>query len=567
MPNTLSSAMSSTCKVPEPIGSLMDDDILEDLQLDLGPRLGADGSPRTSNPSKLSLQFSDKSLCRGVGVTKVLRRFGKLFNGSAGTVEDYQLGQEVHKVSAFITHNWSLNRWKKCMALCCYFHIVPAFVVSVVVQLFFFVLVLADKLPLMRADYRDVDGIDLAHSREFHVGCWCMVGGWLAFWLTLFLWADVAAMFGRSGPIVFVDKVCIDQVSIDRKAQGILAIPAWLACSDTLVAVFSDELLVKLWTCFELCTFVILGKTDKIRVEPALLSYASFFVSIYLVVIVIWNQLQTLGDSTNKELELALGLEFTVTVAILGYSGLFLLIFAVLAHWGRVCHRIHKQVHELDIRTANCFDEADRALVVQALQSLGDRHIFHRKDSEDQQLDELAIAELTVAIRSQLENAIVRSLGLNRLPLKYLVASLLPLLGDMLDYFAADVRHQQLVASQREPETIADTLRQVATSFLFRFSQPLLAISLFCLGALVPVILLPNCPHKWTRRLHLTGLVLSLFLWFLAIFAYALVGYIRLQEVVSDLNWVLLAAADVIAVGWLYFLYGPVQLKRVRSGS
>ncbi|CAE8666044.1 unnamed protein product [Polarella glacialis] len=312
------------------------------------------------------------------------------------------------------------------MALCCYFHIVPAFVVSLVVQLFFFVLVLADKLPLIRADYRDVDGIDLAQSREYHVGCWCMVGGWSAFWLTLFLWADVAAMFGRSGPIVFVDKVCIDQVSIDWKAQGILAIPAWLACSDTLVAVFSDELLVTLWTCFELCTFVILGKADKIRVEPALLSYASFFVSMYVLVLVIWNQLQTLGDSSNKELESALGLEFTVTVAVLGYSGLFLLTFAVMAHWGRVCHRIRKQVHELDIRTAACFDEADRALVFRALQSLGDRHTFHRTDSEDQQLDELAIAELTVKIRSQLENAFVVSLGFNRLPVKYLVASLLP---------------------------------------------------------------------------------------------------------------------------------------------
>ncbi|CAE8581572.1 unnamed protein product [Polarella glacialis] len=560
MPSALSSAMSSTGMVLEPIGSLMDDDILDDLQLDLGPRLGTDRSSRTSNPSKLSLQFSDKSLCRGVGVTKVLRRFGKLFNHSLGTEEDYQLGQEVHEVSAFITHNWSLKRWKKCMALCCYFHIVPACIVSLVVQLFLFVLVLADKLPLIRADYVDVDGIDISETaREYHVGCWCMVGGWSAFWLTLFLWADVAAMFGRSGPTVFVDKVCIDQVNIDRKKQGILAIPAWLACSDTLVAVFSDELLVKLWTCFELCTFVALGRTDKIRVEPALLSYASFFVSMFLLILLIWNQLLLMGDDTNRVLQSALGLELCVTVAVLGYSGLLLLIFAVLAHWGRVCHRIRKQVHELDIRTAACFDEADRALVLQALQSLGDRHIFHRTDSEDKHVDELTMAELTVKMRSQLENAFVRSVGFNRLPIKYLVASLMPLLGDMLDYLGADVRMQQLRAHEREPGTIAGTLQQVAASFLFRVSPLLLASSLFCLGAFVPVMLLPKCAHNWTRRLHLIGLSLSLVCWFAAIMAYPLVGYIRAQEVVSDLNWFLLAAADVIAVGWLCYLYGPVR--------
>ncbi|CAE8588015.1 unnamed protein product [Polarella glacialis] len=152
--------MPSTGMVPEPIGSLMDDTILDDLQLDLAPRLGTDRSPKTSSASKLSLEFSDKSLCRGVVVTKVLRRFGKLLSHSVGTEEDYQLGQEVHEVSAFITHNWSLNRWKKYMALCCYFHIVPAFLVSLVVHLFLFFLVLADN-----------NGVDRTMSE---------VGAWLA---------------------------------------------------------------------------------------------------------------------------------------------------------------------------------------------------------------------------------------------------------------------------------------------------------------------------------------------------------------------------------------------------
>ncbi|CAE8593798.1 unnamed protein product [Polarella glacialis] len=545
--------MSSTGMVPEPIGALMDDNILDDLQLDLAPRLGTDRSPKTSNASKLSLKFSDKSLRRGVVVTKVLRRFGKLFTHSVGTEEDYQLGQEVHEVSAFITHNWSLNRWKKYMALCCYFHIVPAFVVSLIVHLLLFVLVLGDKLPLFPAYYGD---------RPYYVGCWCMVGGWSAFWLTLFLWADVAAAFGRSGPIIFLDKVCIDQVNIDRKVQGILAIPAWLACSDTLVAIFSDELLVKLWTCFELCTFVALGRTDKIRVEPALLPSASFSVSMFVMLFIIWSQLLDTGDSSENEFQSALGREFTMTVDILGFSGMCLLIFAVLAHWGRVCHRIRKQVHEVDIRTAACQEEADRAVVLRALQSLNDRHIFDRTVSEDPQLDELAMAELTVKMRSQLENAFVRSLGFNRLPFKYLVASIMPLLGDMLDYLAADLRMQQLMTHEREPPSIADTLRQVAASFVFRVSPLLLGTSFFCLGAFVPVIVLPSCPHNWTRCLHLIGFVLTFLCWFAGESSYLLVASMREQEVVPDWHYVLLAAADVIAVVWLCFLYRPVRRSK-----
>ncbi|CAE8598441.1 unnamed protein product [Polarella glacialis] len=542
--------MTSTGMVPEPIDSLMDDNILDDLQLDLGPRFGTDRSVETSSPSKLSLQFSDKSLRRGVDVTKVLRRFGKLFNHSVGTEEDYQLGQEVHEVSAFITHNWSLNRWKKYMALCCYFHIVPAFVISLVVHLLLFVLVLADKLPLSPAYYG---------SRPYYVGCWCMVGGWSAFWLTLFLWADVAATFGRSGPIIFVDKVCIDQVNIDRKVQGILAIPAWLACSGTLVAIFSDETLVKLWTCFELCTFVALGRTDKIRVEPALLPWGSFLVSMCILFYGIWGQLLAMGDSSEKGLQSALGREFTTTVDILGRLGLSLLCFEVMAYWGRKCHRIQKQVQEVDIRTAACQEEADRAVVLRALQSLSDRHIFHRTVSEDQQLDEPAVAELTVKMRSQLENAFIRSLGFNRLPFKYLVASVMPLLGDMLDYLAADVRMQQLTAHEREPPSIADTLRQVAASFAFLVSPLLICISFFCLGAFVPVILLPSCPHNWTLCLHLIGFVLSLLCWFAGKLSYTLVASMREQEVVPDWHYVLLAVADVIAVVWLCFLYRPVR--------
>ncbi|CAE8613134.1 unnamed protein product, partial [Polarella glacialis] len=377
-----------TGMVAEPIGSLMDDSLLDDLQLDLATRL-------------------------------------------VGTEEDYQLGQEVHEISAFITHNWSLN----------------------------------NKLPLSPAYYG---------GRLYYVGCWCMVGGWSVFWLTLFLWADVAAAFGRSGPIIFVDKVCIDQVNSDRKVQGILAIPAWLACSGTLVAILSDELLVRLWTCFELCTCVALGRTDKIRVEPALLPSASFFVSMFLI----------------------------MTVDILGFLGMCLLIFAVLAHWGRVCHRIRKQVHEVDIRTAACQDEGDRAVVLRALQSLSNRHIFHRTVSEDHELDELAMAELTVKMRSQLENAFVTSLGFNRLPFKYLVASIMPLLGGMLDNLAGELRMQQLMAHERESPSIADSLRQSSN---------------------------------------------------------ALVEYMRRQEVVPYWQYVLLAAADVIAVVWLCFLYRPVR--------
>ncbi|CAE8591108.1 unnamed protein product [Polarella glacialis] len=542
--------MSSTGMVAEPIGSLMDDSLLDDLQLDLATRLGSDMSPKTSNASKLSLKFSDKSLRRGVAVTKVLRRFGKLFSHSVGTQEDHQLGQEVNEVSAFITHNWSLNRWKKYMALSCYFHIVPAFVVSLVVHILLFVLVLADKLPLSPAYYG---------GRLYYVGCWCMVGGWSAFWLTLFLWADVAAAFGRSGPIIFVDKVCIDQVNSDRKVQGILAIPAWLACSGTLVAILSDELLVRLWTCFELCTFVALGRTDKIRVEPALLPSASFFVSMFVSLLVIWGQLLAMGDSSDKELQSALGRELIMTVDILGFLGMCLLIFAVLAHWGRVCHRIRKQVHEVDIRTAACQDEGDRAVVLRALQSLSNRHIFHRTVSEDHELDELAMAELTVKMRSQLENAFVTSLGFNRLPFKYLVASIMPLLGGMLDNLAGELRMQQLMAHERESPSIADSLRQVAASFAFLVSPLLMGISFFCLGAFVPVILLPRCLHTRTLCLYFIGFVLSFLCWFAAQSSNALVEYMRRQEVVPYWQYVLLAAADVIAVVWLCFLYRPVR--------
>ncbi|CAE8592964.1 unnamed protein product [Polarella glacialis] len=554
---------------PEPIGSMMDNNILEDLQLDSVPRLGTDQSrlnskssnasiasfasklqtdhvpglterfstrsPLTSKErsieSKLSLEFSDKSLRRGVVATKVLRRFGKLFNKSVGTAEDYQLGQEVREVSAFITHNWSLSRWKKHMALCSYFHIVPAFVVSLIVHLLLFGLVVADKLPLSPAYY----------------GCWCMVGGWSTFWLTLFLWADVAAMFGRGGPIVFVDKVCIDQVDMDRKVQGILAIPAWLACSGTLVAIFSEELLVKLWTCFELCTFVALGRTDKIRVEPALLSSASFFVSIIILCFTSW--------SSVTELTSALGPEFTMAVDILSFLGLGVLTFATLTYWGRVCYRIRKQVDELDIRTAACQEEADRAVVLRALESLSNRHISDSTVSEDQQLDELAIAEFTVKMRSQLENAFVRSLGRNRLPCKYFVASVMPLLGNMLDYLAADLRMQQLIAQEGEPPSIADTLQHVAASIVFRVSPALLGISLYSLCAFIPVILLPTCPHNWTLCLHFIGFLLIAYA---AVYSFHLVEYMREQEVIPDWQYVLLAAADIIAVVWMCFLYRPV---------
>ncbi|CAE8585879.1 unnamed protein product, partial [Polarella glacialis] len=343
------------------------------------------------------------------------------------------------------------------------------------------------------------------------------------------------------------------------------AIPAWLACSGTLAAVFSEELLVKLWMCFELCTFVALGRTDEIRVEPALLSSASFLLSMCLAVLFMWQALLKIGDGSVKELTSALGSEFIMVFDILIFLGISLLTFATLTYWGRFCNRIRKQVDELDIRTAACQEEADRAVVLRALQSLSNKHISDGTVSEDQQLDELAMAEFTVNMRSQLENAFNRSLGRNRLPFKYLVASIMPVLGKRLDYLAADLRMQLLMAQEGEPPSIADTLQHVAASISFRVSLALLGMSLCSLCAFIPVILLPSCPHIWSLCLHFIGFLLSAYA---AVSSVTLVEYMREQDVIPDWQYVVLAAADVIAVVWLCFLYLPVGREfRIRHAG
>ncbi|CAE8585882.1 unnamed protein product [Polarella glacialis] len=273
-----------------------------------------------------------------------------------------------------------------------------------------------------------------------------------------------------------------------------------------------------------------------------------------LAVLFMWQALLKIGDGSVKESTSALGSEFIMVFDILIFLGISLLTFATLTYWGRVCNRIRKQVDELDIRTAACQEEADRAVVLRALQSLSNKRISEGTVSEDQQLDELAMAEFTVNMRSQLENAFVRSLGRNRLPCKYFVASIMPRLGNMLDYLAADLRMQHLMAQEGEPPSIADTLQHVAASIVFRVSPALLAISLFSLCAFIPVILLPHCPHNWTLCLHF---IVFLIIAYADVYSIHLVEYMREQEVIPDWQYVLLAAADVIAVVWLCFLYRP----------
>ena len=54
--------------------------------------------------------------------------------------------------------------------------------------------------------------------------------------------------------------------------QGIEKLAAFLRCSDEMVVIYTDVYLLKLWTVYEVASFLALSSVDKMTVVPVALA-------------------------------------------------------------------------------------------------------------------------------------------------------------------------------------------------------------------------------------------------------------------------------------------------------
>lgn len=374
-----------------------------------------------------SIYFRDNTLLRGIGAERILHRHGQVLANSAGSVETYAMSKRVNHINAFISHNWSTPRWPKYWALVLCFNMRGAILTSLVASLAALAMTASGSLPMfdMHSDVGD----------HYQIGGYCLLTGNITFWIALIYWQEIRACSGKAGPILFLDKTCIDQVDVQRQREGITGIAAFLRVSRGMVVVYTDAYLQRLWTVYELASYVALNldSQNTLRVIPTVLPTVVFFgIVMYLFFWICYAavHLQQVHQALGSWAQRA---SFIIS-AIISMPAT-VCFCAIFRRWARDVARMSTHVANFCIGDAKCFNEQDRTLVqrnIAAFMSATGRAPPEVEEEEGLQV----FGEL---IRQVVPDALANSLGRAKIPYKYVVIMFLSQTFLFLDIIGSDL--------------------------------------------------------------------------------------------------------------------------------
>lgn len=302
-------------------------------------------SNRSLNSDVLELlSFSGlQDLLRGSKLSTVLQGQGRVFSDSAGSSDSYALSRVVKQIDVFISHNWSVPRRDKFWCLALHFNFAAAAALTTVAMLGFLLANALDILPT-------VEGTSLGRPRGICGTLFCTP----IFMLTLGLFHEFrpAEKYAGPGTTVFLDKLCIDQVDAYQQRQGIKKIGAFLLHSTSMCIIYTDIYLQKLWTVYEVASFLSLHPASRMEVVPTFLPRVVF---VGLLALYLEGVLSTLLDvAIGRNAAYAYG----AVCCVLCYP-----VMVAFRVWARNQAAIQARLADFDVARCTCSDEADRPLV------------------------------------------------------------------------------------------------------------------------------------------------------------------------------------------------------------
>merc|ERR1712007_392590 len=99
------------------------------------------------------------------------------------------------------------------------------------------------------------------------------------------------------GTTTFLDKTCIHQTNQVLKRQGIRHLADFLENSNRLLVVYTDEYLKRVWTVYELASFLLIKLKDR-RVDIIPTFYAQFILGCCIAY---WALLALYDAANSKE--------------------------------------------------------------------------------------------------------------------------------------------------------------------------------------------------------------------------------------------------------------------------
>lgn len=377
-----------------------------------------------------TLRVEDPMFLRGAAVCGVLRGCGRPLSIATWRPEYFDLSAPVDRIDTFISHNNETPRHRKFLALALHFNLAPAFAVAAVACSVTFVLTIYGMLPVLHRDGGEV------------LGFFCQLVGLLAFLATLMGWHEVAPLLGFRGPTVFLDRVCVHQTDRDLKRRGIESLPALIAESTSLLVLYTDVYLKKVWTIYEVATFLLLFPLGRLDIQPLIfpivvlsglvLACAGRVLWLLVVAPLDGPTVGQLGEPVNACVRLAIRWLMYLPLAIV-YGG-------IQRWWARERHNMEARARAFSIRSATCLREEDR-IVVERNMAIFAVH-FDVVPSGSQKGD--ALSAFDGLVQRDLPRALRASLGRVGLPYAHAVAIFVIFVPYAMDLVAAHFRARHL---------------------------------------------------------------------------------------------------------------------------
>mmetsp|Transcript_36063 Transcript_36063/g.92922 ORF Transcript_36063/g.92922 Transcript_36063/m.92922 type:complete len:588 (+) Transcript_36063:100-1863(+) len=397
--------------------------------------------------TRRAVTLGGRHLLRAVPISTVLHLGGSILQSNVGLEEHYDLSAPVTHLDAFLSHTWSTSRSKKFMTLVVYYNFWPALVMGLVSAMITGVLVSTGVMTQIQMR----DAMIIIQPRAS--GQACELVGFIFFVVGLISWHEIAAFVGCKGSRVFLDKSCIHQTDEAKKRQGIQGLAAFLTKSRSLVVLHTDEYLQRLWTVYELASYLLLnpeGYVELLPVDlPLMLLATLMLVAVDLVTCIkmlppcILYQKFWEGDRLVADCVLLHGLIATV---------MGMLFF----RWERMLRRMWAQLATFDITVSKCACEGDRPLVEGNVEAF----LKHMGVVDADAAHAEAMEAFNTLVREIVPRLISKSLGL--LGVRYKVAILISMrfVFHPFDDIAYDIAEGNLWQ-----EWFCDIVRDIALCF------------------------------------------------------------------------------------------------------
>eukprot|EP00927_Polykrikos_kofoidii_P046833 TRINITY_DN40960_c0_g1_i1.p1 TRINITY_DN40960_c0_g1~~TRINITY_DN40960_c0_g1_i1.p1 ORF type:complete len:640 (-),score=89.15 TRINITY_DN40960_c0_g1_i1:79-1998(-) len=343
-------------------------------------------------------------ILRGTSLAVVLKSCGSILANSKGSEHTYSLSEVVRILDAFISHNWSVPRYQKIIALNLHFNFniasgiaLSLSVVTACVEYF------TNRAP---AD-RDGHFFRLLFLPIFVV--------------VLFFVRDVSFHAGVKGPAVFLDKTCIHQVDEGLQKEGIRKLGAFLHKSESMVVLYTDVYLHKLWTIYEVASFLAMRPVNRMQIVSV---YQSMLSCTFGAMIEITAIIRFVSASLRPEMGMLYLVYFLE--GLVGLVSLFLLRW-----WYRHCSEVLINLSSFSVHECKCHCESDRPLVyhnIACLMRATGRAV------ENSSLEE-ALECFNSLVRSELPNAFKVAMGGTMFGLRHIAFGACSLFG--MSYFDA----------------------------------------------------------------------------------------------------------------------------------